>query len=560
MPEIEPLEVAEAAQQVANTTQSQAATSQLNPTPPAKLTPSTGHPGSDIVQHMLDAGFAPAEVATWKGQLQDQMFAGGVSPGEMSDYWGDARNAPMDKAASALAANLHALGPEQKARVAQDPMEAFLAGLQTSSSGLAIRRKLPSTQLPENASTVEKIAGAAGQTVGDLPEMAIGFALGAWGGGVAGGAAGSVVPGVGTAAGAGVGAVVGAGAVGNALPELMRDVLMDQYAHPDGSKTWGDFWARASEIAAKTGKSAAVGGLANLLGGIVGSRFVSPVASTTANLGTQIGAATSVGAAIEGRVPSVDDFVTSAAVMVGLHSAGVIVGAAKRFVAAPKTEQVAENLRDIYARTGTMPQDAIRAASHDPALLGEVLAPRNVEGEIVTPGLRALAPPEPQPHTPESAISTPEPVKLQSGAQVGSQPAPASLAAKDPVADALQLEGLHGRGVVSDHEQLVSYLRAGGVDYDPASGNWCAAFANAILGRAGFQGTNSNVATSFLGWGERVEPSAVQRNDVVVIPRGAAAGEVGGHVGVATGATRQGPNGLEVQIVSGNDSDRVAQS
>src|SRR5205085_12221570 len=114
-------------------------------------------------------------------------------------------------------------------------------------------------------------------------------------------------------------------------------------------------------------------------------------------------------------------------VMVGLHSAGVLVGAGKRFVAAPKTDQVAENLRDIYARTGTLPREAISAASRDPAVASEILAPRNVEGDLHTPALQALAPPEPQPHTPEAKIPAPELTVTE-----GTAPKPGTLIAPTP--------------------------------------------------------------------------------------------------------------------------------
>jgi surface antigen len=49
----------------------------------------------------------------------------------------------------------------------------------------------------------------------------------------------------------------------------------------------------------------------------------------------------------------------------------------------------------------------------------------------------------------------------------------------------------------------------------------------------------------------------VQQGDVVVLPNGHAAGEVGGHVGVATGVVRS--DGA-IQIVQGNYGGKVAYS
>lgn len=109
-------------------------------------------------------------------------------------------------------------------------------------------------------------------------------------------------------------------------------------------------------------------------------------------------------------------------------------------------------------------------------------------------------------------------------------------------------------GARQSDASVVSFLRRGGSDFNPNEGNWCAAFTNSALAQAGVKGTGSNVATSFLDWGSAVLPDNVSTNDVVVIPRGHAAGQVGGHVGLATGETRQGKDGLEIEMVSGNRS------
>ena len=96
----------------------------------------------------------------------------------------------------------------------------------------------------------------------------------------------------------------------------------------------------------------------------------------------------------------------------------------------------------------------------------------------------------------------------------------------------------------------------------PIVNAWCAAFANAALKAAGIQGSGSNVATSFENWGTAVANAAeVRAGDVLVQARGNAAGETGGHVGIATGQTKVGPNGgLLVEMVSGNLGGRVATS
>jgi uncharacterized protein (TIGR02594 family) len=124
----------------------------------------------------------------------------------------------------------------------------------------------------------------------------------------------------------------------------------------------------------------------------------------------------------------------------------------------------------------------------------------------------------------------------------------------DAVDDALKLEGLHER---RDRETIREYLRTGGAGMDPATTAWCAAFVNSSLQREGIPGTGSGVATSFLRWGSPVSSADVQKGDVLVQARGLSAGQTGGHVGMATGNTRMGPSGLEIEIIAGNTGDRV---
>lgn len=116
----------------------------------------------------------------------------------------------------------------------------------------------------------------------------------------------------------------------------------------------------------------------------------------------------------------------------------------------------------------------------------------------------------------------------------------------DPVSRMMGLVG-------GNADTAAPFIKAGGGSLDPRKDNYCAAFTNSALAQAGIRGSNSNVATSFLNWGSNV-PSTddLQRNDVVVIPRDHPVGELGGHVGLATGALQDGANGPEIQVVSGN--------
>jgi hypothetical protein len=100
--------------------------------------------------------------------------------------------------------------------------------------------------------------------------------------------------------------------------------------------------------------------------------------------------------------------------------------------------------------------------------------------------------------------------------------------------------------------QINSFLKAGGVDINAAQTAWCAAFVNSSLKQIGVDGTGSLTANSFLNWGTKIDPTKVLQGDVLVEPNGFGVGQTGGHVGFATGATRTGASGLQLEMLSGN--------
>lgn len=102
----------------------------------------------------------------------------------------------------------------------------------------------------------------------------------------------------------------------------------------------------------------------------------------------------------------------------------------------------------------------------------------------------------------------------------------------------------------TDRDAIMAYFQRGGVDLDPVAEAWCAAFVNATLKQAGFEGTNSNLARSFLRWGREVEGTP-QVGDIGVLPRGN--DPTFGHVGIVSGVNANGT----VTILGGNQSDGV---
>ncbi len=118
--------------------------------------------------------------------------------------------------------------------------------------------------------------------------------------------------------------------------------------------------------------------------------------------------------------------------------------------------------------------------------------------------------------------------------------------------------GLIGKNENTSAASINAFLKRGGVDIDAAQTAWCAAFVNSSLAQVGLKGTGSLTANSFQNWGQAVDLKNVMRGDVLLQSRGLGAGQAGGHVGLATGVSKMGKNGLQLQMLSGNSSDSVA--
>lgn len=95
------------------------------------------------------------------------------------------------------------------------------------------------------------------------------------------------------------------------------------------------------------------------------------------------------------------------------------------------------------------------------------------------------------------------------------------------------------------------FKKAGGINIDPATTAWCAAFANSVLGAAGIKGTGSTMAQSFLKFGTPINKPT--KGDIVVFERGARGSGLG-HVGFVTGINSNGT----IQVLGGNQSNRTS--
>lgn len=356
-------------------------------------------PGLVEMNTLRQAGFNDSELNKWQEDTAAELEAAGFQGKELDEYFG-VKNPDLSSTESLFKANLQKkidadkpvegaepkpVKPEPQSLTPQveqadNFLEAIEAGFDMSVTGL-IAQGRPDMILPEHAPMWYRIASQVGTLAGDVPAMLAGAIAGAPIGGAAGGAAGSVVPVVGNVAGAAAGVVVGAGAGAFALPEGMRTALMDHYEKGD-IESFSDFWERASAVTISTLKGAAIGGLTAGVGGAVGKVTVGvaapAIAKTTAQLMAEVTTMTTVGAALDGRVPEPHEFIDGAILVGGMR--GAVAGASR--------------LRAMYAKTGAPPAEVVQEVQNNPKLKQQLLSENNppvqMGGEKIGPATPAV--------------------------------------------------------------------------------------------------------------------------------------------------------------------------
>src|SRR3990167_5310604 len=228
-------------------------------------------PGKEEIEKLKFAGFNDPEIAEYQSKTSAKLSNGGFSPKEIKEYFGETEP-DMGSIKDYVKTNIEkemAPTADGKPKEALDWMDSIKAGLQISTTGLAIRGEAPNVVMPEHSTRAMKIASMVGTIAGDLPAMAAGGLLGGILGAPAGAAVGSVVPVVGTMAGIPTGIAVGTGAGAFALPEALRKVMMDQYEKGD-IKSSADFWDRVSSTTMETLKAAGLGAATFGMGKLAG--------------------------------------------------------------------------------------------------------------------------------------------------------------------------------------------------------------------------------------------------------------------------------------------------
>lgn len=252
----------------------------------------------------------------------------------------------------------HGVAPEST-RV-ENPWEGFVSGIEGSSGGFITRSMFGDNSmpkmLPQDADRATRIAHMAGVAVGDIPAM------------VAGGIAGGTVSG---------GNPIVAGAGMFALPEAIKSEYIDALTKGQ-VKGPGDFAERQAAVLWNTVKAGVVGGVMGPAGKYAGAGLDALGAGTVTNFlgqrSAELTAMTTVSKALEGQLPTVEDFTDGAIMLAAFHGAGKLVDGA--------IGTIKENLGRNWAATGESPVEAARRAAVDPVFRAQLQAPRHADADL----------------------------------------------------------------------------------------------------------------------------------------------------------------------------------
>lgn len=289
------------------------------------------------LKDLESGGYNPDQIKEYQDNTSNELRAGGYNEDQIKKYWGQSEP-DMSETKDFVDTNLKnftqansgekpdVVYPHQTT-YAHGYWKALVSGLQISTMGLDIRKKMPDVELaPDEPDPVMRAAHSAGAFIGDSPDIIAGGIAGAEGG----------LPGV--------------MAGGMALPAVMRKAMINQIqkgdiASPDEfiRRTLGEAWEGV--------KAGATGYLTGLLGTQAGAvtSGLGAVVSKTAQVSTEIAANATIAKAFEGKLPERQDFVDSAMMIGGLHAVGVV---------APK-------LLNTFAATGEHPASIAAAAEND---------------------------------------------------------------------------------------------------------------------------------------------------------------------------------------------------
>lgn len=273
----------------------------------------------------LDKGMAPADA---KNYLKDTFgLLAGAEPDDMdrSEFFtslafmpGESPALDTTKVVSNVATTsgtnttLEATKTTLEKQQPEGLLDNVIAGYEHSVLGLMLRGAAPAYTAPADDDILGNFAFSVGTMLGDIPATAVGAVTGA--------AAGS-------AAGPG-GTIIGGFAGGNALPEMMRHILMDTYEN-GAATSFSDLITRTGETLLVGGKAATVGAVTGKVGTVVaptaaaltGMSIPQKLASYAGALTAETAAMVGTSAALDMRFPTMNEFINAGVQIGGLKYA-----------------------------------------------------------------------------------------------------------------------------------------------------------------------------------------------------------------------------------------------
>lgn len=362
-------------------------------------------PWQEDKQSLLASGFSDTEVQGIAGGIADHMGANGYGSQDLEDYFGKPKEPETGHITEYLDKQFQAHLPNDDVvkeaghadtrwgAVQKALQTGIVSGYQSSVTGLRARGKLPDTALPGDSlfddtgdkitSGIGRVAEGVSNTISDAPV----FLGGGWAGGEAGAATGaaigSAIPGIGTAVGAGIGGLLGAGGGGFAAQRGMRAALMQSYEQ-GGVHSFAQFADLTKNAAIESAKGFAVGATTSVagLGGkaVASTLGLAGLAGAAVPMASELTAMTTAGAAVDGKMPEIRDFVDGALLIGGMHVSGMSHAQSK--------------LMQVFSATAAHPHDVAADTQTDPVLKQQMLAtdPEGTPaamGHLIQPDVRS---------------------------------------------------------------------------------------------------------------------------------------------------------------------------
>lgn len=314
--------------------------------------------GKEDLINLTNDGFSPADVQSYEQETRQLLLDDGFTRRDVDQYFG-VGEPDLNKLAEYTIQGFQQADPQL---LADDPIEAFWAGLQISNTGLQFRQRLPDSILAEDVGFGTRLANQAGMLIGDFPLILTGFAGGFFAGG------GPLSP---------VTAFTLAGFGSAALPEFHRQILMDQFEatmNGDGYIwTSEDFLERLGGIMLETGKVGVSGAVGGRAGQLVSQNLIrAGTQAGTAMLGrglTEVTTFTGVLSGLNGEVPSLQDFAVGVTFAVGMAGGMKAVKMGSNV-----TRRAVAQSMDIYQKTGLTPEAQAKIMSQSLHAVREVLS------------------------------------------------------------------------------------------------------------------------------------------------------------------------------------------